>query len=219
MVFDDGPYQVRVRVNRTETNVACIALDANKTGQPSRAPPARKMECLVLGIHKPQCGYSDITDLHRETGVYQTPLRGLCLDQRRESCLAFLTRWRDAVRAGHQSRDTKHGLYGRSVRRACEGDAYDQKSPARTARPPPSHCFPACFGALWRGMGGALPLSRCPRSVRRSRPASRRVQNEPMLKKGNVLDCANGGTFHKALIGAILSMRLSALPIRIEAPP
>ena len=127
-----------MRVNRTETNVAGIALDANKTGQPSRAPPARKMECLVLGILKPKCCYSDITNLHRETGVYQTPLRGLCLDTRRESCLAFLTRWRDAVRAGQETRLTAFTV----VRFAVHAKGtHNQKSPARPPARRPVNAF------------------------------------------------------------------------------
>ena len=43
-------------------------------------------------------------------------------------------------------------------------------------------------GAAWSGI---LPLNQCPRSVRRSRSASRRTPKEPMLRKRNVLYCVD----------------------------
>ena len=98
-------------------------------------------------------------------------------------------------------RDTNHGLYGRSVGRWCARVAQPETA-ARTAAPAaqsmlpcsllpgiarnfpaPFYCLPAhdC-AALWGivrncAVWGAvlLPLSKCPRTVRRSRWASRRA--------------------------------------------
>ncbi len=88
---------------------------------------------------------------------------------------------------------------GRSVRRGCARVA-PPKTAGRTAAPAaqsrlacarsrgnarhcaaillPSHCFPAHFCPLLLGIargGGGVPLSKCPRTVRRSRSASRRA--------------------------------------------
>ena len=47
---------------------------------------------------------------------------------------AFLTTWGSEVRAGHETRNTNHGLYGRSLRRGCERVAQPETA-ARTAAP------------------------------------------------------------------------------------
>ena len=137
-------------------------------------------------------------------------------------------------------RDTNHGLYGRSVRRECERVA-PPKTAARTAAPADKSllhctrsrgiarqsCCPVTASLLTSAHycpellgGGGGPLSKCPRTVRRSRSASRRAPfaaqfpspcgllglrprpNVPMLRKGSVLLCATRGTFYIALTAA-----------------
>ena len=56
--------------------------------------------------------------------------------------------------------------------------SHNQKPPPGAPRPPRSHCFPAHFCPELPGIargGGGVPLSKCPRTVRRSRWASRRA--------------------------------------------
>ena len=95
-----------------------------------------------------------------------------------------------------------------------------QKPPPGPPHPQPGHCFPAhdcpvipgnsqllftaCLLTIARHCAVMrskiiLPLSKCPRTVSRSRWASRRTPNEPMLRKENVLYCTNRGTFYIAL--------------------
>ena len=85
-----------------------------------------------------------------------------------------------------------------------------------TARYCPASCRPVTASVPTMAHDGSLlpgfllPLSKCPRTVSRSRSASRgaviaaapvasgllgprRTQHEPMLRKGNVLDCTNRG--------------------------
>ena len=85
--------------------------------------------------------------------------------------------------AGRARLGRKSGV-GRAVRLAVGAQgSHNQKPPPGPPPPPPSHCLPARCGAavapLWRGYGaawsGILPLSQCPRTVRRSRSASRRA--------------------------------------------
>ena len=92
----------------------------------------------------------------------------------------------------------------------AQGPRHPKPLAARTAAPAARSLLSCALwrgmGRLWRGMGGILPLSRCPRSrppftlgltasaARRAVPVAlgllplRRTQNEPMLRKGNVLD-------------------------------
>ena len=116
----------------------------------------------------------------------------------------------------HETRDTgffrhasrlfpKHGLYGRSIRRGCARDAQPETAARTTA--PAARSLLAC--ALWSGCcaagaavvvrverlgaawSGILPHNQCPRSVRRSRLATRRTPKEPMLRKRSVLYSAD----------------------------
>ena len=94
----------------------------------------------------------------------------------------------------HETRDTNHGLYGRSLRRGCARVA-PPKTAARTAAPAsksrlPCPLFPTIDCSLLLRIaqncpelpgiarncsGGGGGLSQCPRTVRRSRSASRRA--------------------------------------------
>ena len=93
---------------------------------------------------------------------------------------AFLPTWGSEVRAPHETRNTNHGLYGRSVRRGCErGRTTKNRRPDRRARRQvtaslrafarhcaaillPSHCFPVHYlftivrycSVLFGGWGG-----------------------------------------------------------------
>ena len=118
--------------------------------------------------------------------------------------------------------------------------SHNQKVPPGPPRPPPSHCFTASDCAQLCSMGGAffLPLSKCSSAVSWEIPEKcaesrvcgrshevhrssqlpspcgllplRRTQNEPMLRKGNVLSCTNRGTFYIALTASLFSLRPSA---------
>ena len=56
------------------------------------------------------------------------------------------------------------------------------------------------LGRLWRGMGGILPPRRSPPFTPPSGLVPpRRTPNEPMPRKGNVLDCANESTLYMTM--------------------
>ena len=147
--------------------------------------------------------------------------------ERRKSCPAFLTKWRGEVRVGHESRDTKHGLYGRSVRRGCERLA-QRITAARTAAPAIKSMIPS---SLLPTIARYCPASFFPEQISAHRPpfsvgptssavsweipelcAESRVcgrpPKQPMLRKGNVLYCTNRGTFYVALTIARLELPL-----------
>ena len=71
---------------------------------------------------------------------FSRPVRHCMTTWMRESCPVFLTKWRGKVRAGQESRGTKHGLYGRSVRRGCARLA-PSETVAGPLRPPTSYGF------------------------------------------------------------------------------
>ncbi len=103
---------------------------------------------------------------------------------------------------------------GRSVRRWCARVTRQNRRPDRRVRRPVTACLP---GIARNFPARILPLSKCPRTVSRSRSASRRAPlaaapvalrgllplrstpTEPMLSKGNVLHCTNRGTFYIAV--------------------
>ena len=62
----------------------------------------------------------------------------------------------------HESRNTNHGLYGRSGRVGAKG-SQTKIPPPGPPRPPPSHCFPARVRVAWRGMARqpCCPVAAC----------------------------------------------------------
>ena len=183
-----------------------------------RRPGHRLHGCIALprngpGLHVSPSGNEKSGRVkRRESGLSTSTTanrRNTVKTAGRTACLGF---W------GHETRNTntgffrhasrlfpKHGLYGRSIRRGCARDAQPETAARTTA--PAARSLLAC--ALWSGCGaggaavvvrverlgaawsGILPLNRCPRSVRRSRVASRRTPKEPMLRKRNVLYSAD----------------------------
>ena len=76
--------------------------------------------------------------------MWRREVREGCLDEARVARAG-----KTAHTVIHESRDTKHGLYTRCVRRGCARDEQSE-TPARTA----AHAARSPLScALWRGMG------------------------------------------------------------------
>ena len=139
---------------------------------------------------------------------FYRPSRPGMTTSRLESWPTFLPAWgsRKYVRgpAGRSASRLRqyYGLYGRSVRRACERAAKPKPSPG-PPHPPTRHGLPVnvCLAFSFSGATVQAPLAgkSCksalnpvsPRKMREAQRSPQLTQNEPMPRKGNVLSCVD----------------------------
>ena len=158
-VCDEGCISPRVgrrSAREGRQDEARAARAGNTTGKvfhESRVTSHGLSRVTAFPVHRP----SDIS-----SGANQAPrpwFSRITSHETRITAFMFFTR--------HGSRNTKHGLCGRCVRRGCARVA-PPKTAAWTAAPAARSLLSCALwrgmGRLWRGMGGILPLSQCPRS-------------------------------------------------------
>ena len=156
---------------------------ATPAGRPSRRQPGETVQALPGRAGRAGCALPRAPKLPKARSCCRKEWPAI---DRLPSCrkssariTAFPSRRPFAAsrsRPRHAPRDTNHGLYGRSVRRGCARVA-PPKTASRTAAPAAKSRLPCpeLPGIARNCSGGGGALSQCPRTVRRSRWASRRA--------------------------------------------